>query len=194
MDLPINQILQGDNWNGISDTEKMGNRFAPEQCRNKRTVWSICPQPFPESHFATYPEELCETPIKAGCPEFVCNKCKEARKKILEPTKEYSKFLGQGWHNHENDGEMGMGQQTRGFSNRKGNIDGIKRYNEKGYTDCNCQAGFSPGIVLDPFFGAGTTGLVALKQNKKFIGIELNPEYIKIAKERLKPWLEQRKL
>lgn len=41
------------------------------------------------------------------------------------------------------------------------------------------------GIVLDPFFGAGTTGLVALKQEKRFIGIELNPKYIKIAKKRL---------
>ncbi len=50
------------------------------------------------------------------------------------------------------------------------------------------------GIVLDPFFGAGTTGLVALKQNKKFIGIELNPEYIEIANKRLKPHLEQTRL
>ena len=50
------------------------------------------------------------------------------------------------------------------------------------------------GVVLDPFFGAGTTGLVALKQNKKFIGIELNKEYIEIAKKRLKPYLEQTKL
>jgi len=50
------------------------------------------------------------------------------------------------------------------------------------------------GVVLDCFFGAGTTGLVALKQNKKFIGIELNPEYIKIAEARLKPFTEQRRL
>jgi len=50
------------------------------------------------------------------------------------------------------------------------------------------------GIVLDPFFGAGTTGIVALKQDKKFIGIELNPEYIKIAEKRLKPFLEQKNL
>ena len=50
------------------------------------------------------------------------------------------------------------------------------------------------GIVLDPFFGSGTTGLVALKQNKKFIGIELNKEYIEIAKKRLKSHLEQTKL
>jgi DNA modification methylase len=94
--------------------------FMSEQGRNKRTTWTITTKPFKEAHFATYPEALCETPIKAGCP--------------------------------------------------------IR------------------GIVLDPFFGAGTTGLVALKQNKQFIGIELNPEYIKIAEARLKPYLEQKKL
>lgn len=47
------------------------------------------------------------------------------------------------------------------------------------------------GIVLDPFFGAGTTGLVALKQNKSYIGIELNEEYIEIANKRLEPYLQQ---
>lgn len=41
------------------------------------------------------------------------------------------------------------------------------------------------GVVLDPFFGAGTTGLVAVNQKKNYIGIELNPEYIKIAEERI---------
>ncbi len=42
------------------------------------------------------------------------------------------------------------------------------------------------GIVLDPFFGAGTTGLVAKQLNRKYVGIELNPEYIKIAENRLR--------
>jgi len=42
------------------------------------------------------------------------------------------------------------------------------------------------GIVLDPFMGAGTTALVARKLNRNFIGIELNPAYIKMAEKRLK--------
>jgi site-specific DNA-methyltransferase (cytosine-N4-specific) len=43
-----------------------------------------------------------------------------------------------------------------------------------------------PGdLVLDPFIGSGTTGLVALKANRRFVGIELNPGYLKIAEERL---------
>jgi DNA modification methylase len=42
------------------------------------------------------------------------------------------------------------------------------------------------GIVLDPFFGAGTTGLVARQLGRNYIGIDINSEYCKIAAERLK--------
>ena len=41
------------------------------------------------------------------------------------------------------------------------------------------------GICLDPFFGAGTTGLVAKKLGRHFIGIELSPEYCEIARKRV---------
>ena len=41
------------------------------------------------------------------------------------------------------------------------------------------------GIVLDPFMGAGTTAIVTRKQDKNYIGIELNPEYIKISDKRM---------
>lgn len=40
-------------------------------------------------------------------------------------------------------------------------------------------------VILDPFSGSGTTGEVALKHGRKYIGIELNPQYIKISHERL---------
>lgn len=105
--------------NGIH-TNKMGKRFVNEAGRNKRCVWRVTTKPYKEAHFATYPKELIEPMIKAGCP--------------------------------------------------------------------------INGLVLDPFFGSGTTGVVALEQNKKFIGIELNPKYIEIAKNRLKPLLKQKKL
>jgi hypothetical protein len=42
-----------------------------------------------------------------------------------------------------------------------------------------------PSLVLDPFAGAGTTGLVALQHGRSFIGIELNPEYVQMASERI---------
>jgi len=79
--------------------------------RNKRNVWTVTTKPFKAAHFATFPPDLIEPCIKAGCPEG--------------------------------------------------------------------------GVVLDPFSGAGTTGIVAKKFNRKAILIELNPEYNVIAKERI---------
>ena len=42
-----------------------------------------------------------------------------------------------------------------------------------------------PAIVLDPFCGSGTTGVVALRHGRSFIGIELNPEYVELARQRV---------
>ena len=41
------------------------------------------------------------------------------------------------------------------------------------------------GVVLDPFMGSGTTGIVARKLGRKYVGIELNPEYQKMAERRI---------
>jgi DNA modification methylase len=148
-----------------------------KQGRNKRCVWLISTTQFPEAHFAVYPEKLIEIPIKAGCPEFICKKCGKARIKILEPTEEYKKYLGQG-----NLEEHHAGQETKTKFKVKTNAE----YKIKGYTDCGCNAGFESGIVLDPFIGSGTTAEEALKQRKRFIGIELKQEYIDMANKRLR--------
>ena len=58
-------------------------------------------------------------------------------------------------------------------------------YPEELIIDCvkaGCPKG---GVILDPFMGAGTTGLVARKLGRNYIGFELNPEYIKIAEKRI---------
>jgi DNA modification methylase len=47
------------------------------------------------------------------------------------------------------------------------------------------------GIVLDPFMGSGTTGMVAAIHQRNFIGFELNPEYCKMAEKRIEPYLMQ---
>jgi DNA modification methylase len=87
------------------------NAFANPDGRNRRSVWTVATQPFKEAHFATFPPDLIEPCIKAGCP--------------------------------------------------------------KG------------GTVLDPFGGAGTTGLVADRLQRDAILIELNPEYAGIAERRI---------
>lgn len=183
------------NWkaDGVDDdlsikVQRGGFKQGSEKGRNKRAVWQICPKPFKEAHFAVYPEELCETPIKAGCPEFVCVKCGNA--KVMEVDTKYKnddgKFV-------EPEKFSSGGLEKGAWGNKKSHFHAIR--NNLGYKPtCKCNAGFTSGTVLDPFLGSGTTGLVALKQNKKFIGIELNEEYIEIAKKRLKPFLEQRKL
>jgi DNA modification methylase len=58
-------------------------------------------------------------------------------------------------------------------------------YPEKLVEPC-IKAGTKAGdVVLDPFCGSGTTGKVAVKLERDFIGIELNPEYIELAKKRI---------
>lgn len=57
---------------------------------------------------------------------------------------------------------------------------------EKLIVDCIKAGCPETGIVLDPFMGAGTTALVSRKLNRNYIGFELNPQYIAIAKNRLR--------
>jgi DNA modification methylase len=42
-----------------------------------------------------------------------------------------------------------------------------------------------PATVLDPFCGSGTSGVSALRHGRRFIGIELSPEYVAMARERI---------
>jgi len=50
---------------------------------------------------------------------------------------------------------------------------------------CGCQAPAEPGLVLDPFMGSGTTAVLAERLQRDWVGIELNPEYRKMARQRI---------
>ena len=50
---------------------------------------------------------------------------------------------------------------------------------------CNCGTGRVRGLVLDPFFGAGTTGVAAEQLGRDWLGIELNPDFAALAKQRI---------
>jgi site-specific DNA-methyltransferase (adenine-specific) len=50
---------------------------------------------------------------------------------------------------------------------------------------CDVQAATRPGVVLDPFFGTGTVGLVARELGRDWLGVEINPTYVQLAYERL---------
>ncbi|MFA5187127.1 MAG: site-specific DNA-methyltransferase [Patescibacteria group bacterium] len=58
--------------------------------------------------------------------------------------------------------------------------------------DCSCNADTKPCIVLDPFSGSGTVGVVALKHGCRYVGIELNPEYVGISLKRIEASLDAR--
>ncbi len=125
--------------------------------RNKRTVWTIPTQPYSEAHFATFPEKLIEPMILSGCPEFICKKCGKAREKIYEPSAEYKKLLENQYKVSKAEekeiaaktGKFGSASRIETYFNNMPAV--TKDYLFKGYTDCGCNAGWRPGVMLDPF-------------------------------------------
>ena len=53
-----------------------------QEGRNKRCVWTVPTRPYPDAHFAVFPESLIDTPIQAGCPAAVCPACGHGRTRI----------------------------------------------------------------------------------------------------------------
>jgi site-specific DNA-methyltransferase (adenine-specific) len=144
---------------------------------NMRDVWVLNTSKTREGHFATYPIEVCMTPIKAGCPREICPSCGKPRYPVLE----VEGRLGESWHDHGNDAEQGAGQSN---GTRGANYKNIQK-KQVGYSDCGCNAGFVPGIVLDPFMGTGTTAIAAQSLGRDYLGIELSDEYKAIIDRRL---------
>lgn len=162
----------------LNGHERWNKNAAGEMIRNKRSVWTVTTRPYSEAHFATFPERLIIDMIKAGCPEFVCSKCGVAREMVVE-----KEFVGDSNKRKSPTGKD-FGQPRINTNTGNGMI--IAKEVSRQLSDCGCNAGFSPGIVLDPFMGAGTTALVARKLGRNYIGFEINPDYIKIANKRLK--------
>ena len=153
--------------------------------KNPGDIFQINPKPFPEAHFATFPLELPLKILKCACPNQVCNKCGKARESITDHTVEYFR------ENNRVDKNIVYDKHSH-VERPPSNWKPKEKDKIIGYTDCGCNAGFKPGIVLDPFFGAGTVGLAAEKLGLNWIGIELNAEYIKIAQNRLSKYMNNR--
>lgn len=56
---------------------------------------------------------------------------------------------------------------------------------------CECGAEATPGVVLDPFMGAGTVAIAAETHGREWVGIELNPAYAALAEQRLTDWRQE---
>ena len=151
--------------------------------RNKRCVWEINTRPFKDAHFAVFPPDLLEIPIKAGCPEYICVKCGKPAKKIFDSSRRINTRPGKDVLK----GKSGTDENPNKSLHRSdlARYRQIILYEDAGYERCDCNAGFQPGIVLDPFMGSGTTAIVAEKLNRLWVGIEIKKEYIDIAKKRI---------
>jgi DNA modification methylase len=155
--------------NALNDT------YEVKATRNARNVWTISTQPFKGSHFATMPPDLAERCIKAGTSEKGC-----------------CPHCGKAWfRNVEQDPCDKAGRIASGEKWGPQNIIGAKANNAGGFDrfsgqkrfigwrpTCDCPAHEPiPARVLDPFGGAGTTGLVADRLGRNATLIELNPAY-----------------
>lgn len=154
--------------------------------RNKRTVWEIPTQPYPEAHFATYPEKLVEPCILAGTSEKgVCSECGKPWEREVELTEEYASLLasGKAW------------QTTSPLRTSTNNIkrppkqhpqNQPPKHNTIGWQPtCECNADTVPATVLDPFVGSGTTLAVAQRLGRKGIGTDISKEYLQLAEKRI---------
>jgi DNA modification methylase len=184
---PGNQAA--DEWEGIRGAHKSkgmsGHLAEPERTwgnpagRNKRSVWTVATQPYPGAHFATFPPKLIEPCILAGCPERACGECGAPWTRVVEREDGQPATRGeQAWTNGS--GTFQRDNPGGGVSNLSGPSRTV------GWEpSCAHDAPTVPGTVLDPFTGAGTTGVVALRHDRSFVGIELNPEYVELARRRI---------
>ncbi len=163
-----------ENLPGRAACNKPGQNF-----RNRRSVWTVSTKPYNGAHFATFPPDLIEPMILAGTSERgVCQECGKAwareTEKQLTPTRQVATAGPVGDHGF-------FGKNRRDIPNQ------IKT---TGWTpSCACGKEPVPAIVYDPFMGAGTTAMVAKKNQRQFIGSELNPEYVAMAEQRIGEWL-----
>jgi hypothetical protein len=153
------------------------------QGRNKRTVWSIATQPFKGAHFATFPQKLVEPCILAGTSQAGC--CEICGAPLVRQVKvSYTKTRP-----HPNNAPKALASVHEEFGSARYADRLLKTTETTGWKrSCSCHlGGTSPCIVLDPFMGAGTTAVVALKNGRRFIGIELKEEYADMARRRIAP-------
>lgn len=164
-----------------SQAERVDNPLG----RNPGDMWFVPIAPFPLAHYACYNPKVTEIPAKATCPEAVCRNCGTPRQAVYrvhsKPAtgRDQRKVLVPG--NRE--------QQSGNFWERP-DVTFI------GYTDCGCGAGWEGGMVLDPFFGSGSTaeGVFGVRPPKTIdghtcqptvIGIDLDERNLEIIEKRL---------
>lgn len=152
--------------------------------RNRRSVWTIPSSPFPDAHFATFPPDLIEPCILAGSAAKACEKCgapweRDVSRRSMnrnELPKDHPEWRPRRY----DDGKAGD-PQSPGHGQRFSEVTTL------GWKPtCDCEnSGTGKSLVLDPFGGAGTTGLVADRLGRDALLIELSPKYAEMARKRI---------
>jgi DNA modification methylase len=140
--------------------------------KNPGSVWEIPTNGFRGPHFATFPPRLVRRPILATCPEAVCSRC------------------GLPWRRQVTIRRLPVAPAAK--SALPGDPQ-VRRFQERWHTvrqvgeliPCGCGKPTKPGVVLDPFMGAGTVGLVAEELGRDWIGVEISSEYRSLAVKRI---------
>lgn len=199
------RLRNGDPRDAREDTNGTTKGGESGAGRNVRSVWNIATQPYPEAHFATFPEELARRCILAGCPVRVCRVCGKPSERIVETVGHDKQRWSPGEDQYHTQAK-GKHGSTSSFTT------GLVQVKETiGWSDCGCACGceyenvddgavtrrrwfhepgcdgrnWRPGVVLDPFIGSGTVAKVARDHQRHAIGIDLNEQYLGLAARRL---------
>lgn len=169
-------------------------RFANPAGAHLRSVWTIPITHFDAEHFATFPDLLPEMCILASTSEAgCCPTCGAQLRRVIEegePDLGWQRACGgdaQGeYHGRARADRRGTGAQDPSEMKRR-ILSRMRTRHTVGFErTCTCpEAPAVPCTVLDPFAGSGTTGAAALRLGRSFLGVELNPDYCRIARERL---------
>lgn len=160
--------------------------------RNKRSVWWVATQAFPEAHFATFPPDLIGPCILAGTSERgCCSSCGAPWVRVItkgEPDWQHRASCGAdssgGYNGQSTKGHDAAGVQNASDVKRR-ILEGLRLKTSGWFPSCECDAPTVPCVVLDPFGGAGTTGLVADRLGRNATLIELNAAYVAMARNRI---------
>lgn len=141
---------------------------------NLRSVWPLSPESFKGAHFATMPTELARRCLLAGTSERGC--CAACGAPIGRQVKRTAMVIDRSERTHE-----------KGRTRSSGTMLSPPTSETIGWqATCECGANAVPCRVLDPFSGAGTTGVVARRLSLHYTGIELNADYAAMSRQRIR--------
>lgn len=152
---------------------------------NKRSVWTITTKAFPGAHFATFPQDLINPCVLASTSrKGNCAACGKPYTRVLQ------KVSSVPLRNGNQVKAKHLISQLRGEGSLEKSMhttNELPVYETKGWKQsCTCKTEVvQRPVVLDCFAGSHTTPIVASKNECDYIAIELNPEYIKLGKDRM---------